>query len=229
VTQRTAFTRCRCASRTMLLVAIVCSLRCGPIAWAETVERRGSEQPLSGQITVIDDSGVTVRSESGVSTTVSWDRVRSVTTDRTNAGLDPYLARATELWRARSRLERNDAALAEPIFETQFKYYRGKTSETALVVAEGLLRCKLARQAQEAAVIPAIETARLRRARLTTNSYQHLPAVLDEHTMLCPSLPPAWAPGAALSRLESELANYDSRLDPIASAVAALYRQAARA
>jgi hypothetical protein len=133
---------------------------------------------------------------------------------------------ATRLWRARSRVERHDTTLAEPILERLFEHYRGQTHETALVVAEGLLRCRLARGDHVRAVIPALETARLRRADVTTDSYANLTAVIDESTSLCPLLAPAWLPSPLLTKLQHDLGEYDARGDEIVAAVASLYRKA---
>ena len=168
-------------------------------ARADLVERRGSEPPVEGKITRIDDAGVTVRSDLGAFHFVPWDRVRHVEAKEQ----DPLLARrmetATRLWRARSRVERHDTTLAEPILERLFERYHGQTHETALVVAEGLLRCRLAPGDHVRAVLPALETARLRRADVTTDSYANLTAVIDESTSLCPLLAPAWLPSPLLA------------------------------
>ena len=192
---------------------------------ADVVERRGTEGVIEGRI-AIDDAGVHVASPKGADHFVPWDRVRRVDATHPPPGLDRWMPVAVELWRARSRVERNDTALAEPLFERLFERYRGKTHTTALVVAEGLLRCRLAHRAHARAVIPALEVARLRRAGVSTDSYSMLPPVLDEPTALCPALAPAWAPTRALERLRHDLAAYDPQDDGVVDALARLYRRA---
>ncbi|MHC4106560.1 MAG: hypothetical protein ACYSTY_00590 [Planctomycetota bacterium] len=209
----------------LLLVLILAETLAASSLRADGVERRGTEGTIEGRIT-IDDAGVHVASPKGADHFVPWDRVRRVDAKNSPPGLDRWMPIAVELWRARSRVERNDTALAEPLFERLFERYRGKTHTTALVVAEGLLRCRLAHSAHARAVIPALEVARLRRAGVSTDSYAMLSPVLDESTVLCPDLAPAWAPTRALERLLHELAAYDPQGDAVVGALARLYRGA---
>jgi hypothetical protein len=138
------------------------------------------------------------------------------------------LSIAEDLWRARSRVERHDTNLAEPLLHRLFfERYVGQTSETALVVAEGLLRCLLARQEHALAIIPALEVARLRRANIATESYSRLPPIYDPALALCPDLAPAWVPGRSVDRLSRELADYDAKGDSVVAAISMLYRAAA--
>jgi hypothetical protein len=195
---------------------------------ADTIERRGAEPAIVGRITVVDDSGVSVRSAQGATHFVPWDRVRRIVTDRPPAGLERWRDTAETLWRARSRVERNDTALAEPLLERLFEQYRGRTHETALVVAEGLLRCRLVRGANAAALIPALEVGRLHRAGVETASYAMLRPVIDEETSLCPELAPAWLSSRALDRLQRDLEEYDAKDDPIIAALASGYLRALR-
>jgi hypothetical protein len=198
-------------------------------ASADVVERRGAEPLIIGDVLLIDDSGVKIRSTTGAEYVVPWDHVRDVKTDLADPRLPRFLALADDLWRARSRLERLDAQLSEPLFERLFERYRGQTHETALVVAEGLLRCRLARGAHALAVIPALETARLLRAGVTTDSYSMLASVIDEDTSLCVQLAPVWVPSRALEKMHGELAGYDAQGDEVVDALARLYDEAARA
>lgn len=200
----------------------------GVCALGDVVERRGTEPKLEGRVSKVDECGVELSSESGARYTVPWDRVRRVVMDHANPALEEFKETATNLWRARTRLERNDTALAEPLFERLFETYRGHKHETALVVSEGLLRCRLARGGQDLAVISALEVARLRRAGIKTASYSTMPPVVDEHTGLCTSLPPAWATVSALIKVERDLASYDAQGDTVVAALALLYRQAIR-
>ncbi len=212
--------------RTATAAILLGLLLARPTAGAQVL-RRGTEPAVEGRVAGIDDAGVTVRSESGAVHFIPWDRVREVVADTPPPGLHRWMPVAQDLWRARSRLERHDTTLAEPLLERLFQEYRGRTHETALVVAEGLLRCRLARGDHARAVIPALEVARLHRANVTTDSYSGLPPVLDAETSLCPVLAPAWVSARALARIERDLAGYDGQGDEVVSAIAALYGRAA--
>ncbi|MCZ6850040.1 MAG: hypothetical protein O7F17_00190 [Planctomycetota bacterium] len=210
---------------TSLIRALVCFVGLmAQAALGDVVERRGTEPALEGNITIIDDAGVTIRSEFGDVRVVPWDRVRRVVSEIDEPTLESRMAVAVDLWRARSRVERNDTVLAEPLLERLFERYRGQTHETALVVVEGLLRCRLARADHARAVIPALEVGRLRRAKVTTVSYAVLPAVIDVPTALCPQLACAWLPTPLLGSLENRLAGYDAQGDEVVAALAGLYR-----
>lgn len=195
-------------------------------ASGDVVERRGMEPAVEGRITTVDDAGVTISSELRAVHFIPWDRVRSVQTELADPRLGPFAEVAEDLWRARSRVERRDYRLAEPLLERLFEQYRGQTHETALVVAEGLLRCRLDRGDNAAAVIPALETARIRLAGVCTHSYSMLPEALDEETALCPHLPPVWVPGRSLEKLARDLADYDAQGNEVIQATAQAYRRA---
>jgi hypothetical protein len=200
-------------------MGVACTVR------ADVVERRGAEAPLDGRILSVDDNGISLKSdELGALYFVPWDRVRAVRTDRPDTRLPALLRRATDLWRARSRVERYDTAMAEPLLERLWADYEGRTHETALVVAEGLLRCRLDRGDYAGALVPALEVARLRRSGLSTDSYSMLTPVLDEELWLSPRLAPAWKPSRALTKLASDLRAYDARGDEVVAAIAALYQ-----
>lgn len=210
-----------------LLIMLLAPL---PASLADHITRRGSEPGLDGTITLITDNGVNIRSNTGAEHKVTWDRIREVQTQDPNLqqAVAEFHDVAQTLWRARSRLERGDMAMAEPLFDRLFAQFRGATNETALIVAEGVLRCRLARAADDTAVIPALEVARLRNKKISTTAYRNLPALFDEATALCVQLPPAWVPTAALARTEVELKSYDAGGDTAVAALAALYRAAAR-
>lgn len=211
-----------------LLLRLLPALILAPAAWGDIVQRRGTEPAVEGRVSIMDDAGVTVRTELGAVRFIPWDRVRNVETELTDPRLDRFLNLAEDLWRARSRLERRDSQLAEPLLERLFEQYRGRTHETALVVAEGLLRCRLDRGDHTLAVIPALESARIRRAGVRTDSYSMLGELIDEETALCTMLAPVWTPGPAVPRLQRDLADYDAQGDEVIAAMARLYRRAAR-
>lgn len=195
---------------------------------ADLVERRGAEGTLEGDVVLMDDAGVSIRTPSGATHLVAWDRVRDLRLSRPDPRRQEYLAIANELWRARTRLERGDAALAEPPLERLFARYRGQTHVTALLVAEGLLRCRLARADQIAAVIPALEVIRMRRAGVEPREATTLRPVVDPDLGLCPGVPPVWIPGRGLQKLPHDLRQYDPGGDAVVGALRDAYLASAR-
>lgn len=91
---------------------------------------------------------------------LSWDRVKAITGDGASEALE-YEEIAGAAWRARTRLARGDAAMAEPLFAWLFNLYRLTDGPTAAFVADGYLRCLLDRGAQAEAVAPWLDAVRL--------------------------------------------------------------------
>jgi len=218
--------------RFMVLTLMCISAVCAPSEAEDVVHLRGGTQTLRGDIQSINDAGVTlVRTGSSApdaTRLISWDRVARVEADTRERRLDEYLPIADSLWRSRSRLERGDALLAEPGFERQFPRYVGQTNETALVVVEGLLRCRIARLANAAVVIPSLELIRLRRAGVSTESYRYLTPVFDGQLNLCPFAPPILVNDGSLRRLERDLIEYDAFGDDHVGALRDVYLYAIR-
>lgn len=155
---------------------------------------------------------------------LSWDRIKLVRGERASEA-DPYLELAEDLWRARTRLERGDVALAEPVFESAFESMRGKTGATSLLAAEGLLRCRLARGATAAALDPWLDAFRQRRAGARA-SWDGPPA-LDERLHLSPLLPPIYEDDATARAVVDRPVRATG--DAAADAADALHRCAALA
>jgi len=91
---------------------------------------------------------------------ISWDRVKTITGEHASEALE-YEEIAGAAWRARTRLARGDAPMAEPLFAWLFKLYRLQDSPTAALVADGYMRCLLDRGAQARAVAPWLDTVRM--------------------------------------------------------------------
>jgi hypothetical protein len=169
-----------------------------------TVQRRGGLDDLDGTLRSLDHRGIEIASTRLGVRLLTWDRVRGV------AGTsDPYLASFLEegatIWRARIRISRGDPLSAEPLLESVAERFAGRTSELALVVAEGLLRCRIARGANDEAVIPMLETLRLRAAGVSADAYLGLRPVIDEALQLVPAVPPAWHAAADRGGLQARL------------------------
>ena len=141
-----------------------------------------------------------------------------------------YRPVAEELWRARSRLQRGDAKLSEPLFERHFErlVQEDEDSELRLIVAEGLLRARLAHGAVEAALPAALETIRLRRAGVSTSRYAMLPSVIDEDLWLVPALPPIPTDESRSTALLVTLAPWLESEDTYVAALASGYIAMAR-
>ncbi len=204
------------------------------LAGNDIVELRNNITPwedgpnyVEGQILIISEAGVQIRTNDGPYTHMwlSWDQIRNIKTDHDDFAKQyiQHQTMAKQLWRARLRVEREDYALAEPILETLYPDAIGRTDETALVILEGILRCRLARNAREAAVIPWLETSRILRLHVERTAYIRLPDVLDAETWLCPALPPVWIQRPALSVLRKDLSTYVVADSPITDRLALLY------
>ncbi len=126
---------------------------------AGTVLPRGVSETSLGEPTAVAPEGVSVvrdRNPDGkpvATIVIGWDRVREVTGPLATEA-SKFTSTAEKAWRARARLERGDWVAAEPLFEELFSEYRTRTGPTALTVAGGLVRCRLMRGAQTAAVEP---------------------------------------------------------------------------
>lgn len=220
-------------------LAAVTVLACAAsvLGQGDTLVLRGFEQPPPGQAMGVGPQGVQVRSPQGDVVIIGWDRVLQLPTALAEAG-EPFDQLSLESWRARARIERGDLVLAEPVLQGLFESARAGAfalrGPTGLVVAEGLLRCRLARGAGAAAIEPWLvwlDAAIVRQPRTT---YAHrtwaqragLPTVIDPATELCPMLPPMWLATPAL-QLTLQYESTEGERDK-ATALRALYQAAAR-
>jgi len=180
---------------------------------------------VSGRLLGVDVEGVSLESDDGSAEMFSWDRVRSV------AGAGSELASefasiADRMWRARTRLERGDAPAAEPLFEALFERYAGGTGPSSRVVAEGLLRCRLRRNAYASAVEAWLAALTAGATELDTLA----PGLEGEARprWLVSALPPIWTDTPASRTLaRSAWAGDDDATSPAARAMGAWYRAAA--
>ncbi|MBG83802.1 MAG: hypothetical protein CMJ40_04560 [Phycisphaerae bacterium] len=181
----------------------------------------------TGAILASDESSLRLQDANEQLVQIPWDQVRDI---RLGSGaalqdqLKNRLDRATRIWRARSRLQRGDHALAEPIFAELFEADPTRSNETDLIIAEGLLRCRLERGAMEDALLPALEVSRLLRLGVTTDRYSDLVPVYDPDQPLCHFLPPVWVDDSKVPRLIRHLDSWDSGGDSTLSDVAGQYR-----
>lgn len=181
------------------------SLLCfvGALAGAQTASPQASPEPdrldlwngreiPEGDILELTYAGVVFEDAFGVQRTVRWDFVRDLTGPHAEEA-EPFLRLAKLAWRARTRLERGDAVSAEPMFEELYPVYEGMSSEMSSMVSEGLLRCRLRRSAQTAAIRPWLAFLVSERAGpYHSRMVGTLRPACDEESGLVPSLAPVW-------------------------------------
>ena len=115
---------------------LIAMLSAATTARGDTIHRRDGAEPISGKILVLDHAGVTIQQQSSGTTLVPWDQVRSIDSLTALPDMDMHLERADRLWRARSRIQRGDMRLAEPLVMELLQRYRSTDSLTSHIVAE---------------------------------------------------------------------------------------------
>ena len=209
----------------MKLIPIAIMLMAG-MSSADVVVLQDGAGSYVGSIMASDESSLRMETQAGQRMTLPWDIIRSVQFENAStepASMQARLDRADRIWRARKRLQRGDAALAEPEFERLFEPSSTRRGETDLIIAEGLLRCRLNRGALADAVVPALEAPRLRSLKVETSRFDELVPVHDSRTELCIYLPPAWPRGQSVARQIKQVAEWDAGGNDDLSAMAARY------
>jgi hypothetical protein len=161
------------------------------------VDLRANAGEIVGTAATADLRGIELRgvrgdSDGAAERLVPWDMVRAVdgsVASAAGADLPTMLEAATELWRARTRVERGDMELARPLFRAQWPRFARAEGPTAALVAEGALRCAVAAGELDAALEPWLECLRHRAAGEATR-FPALSPALDPETGLLPVLPP---------------------------------------
>lgn len=214
--------------------ALACALTFSIISAATTIadelSLRNETKSRNGTTLEVSQAGVMFQTGSDPAVLFSWDRVRDLKTEIPGLRNKYQQMRffADDLWRARTRIEREDYGLAEPLLKKHFKAVIGRNDPSARVVAEGLLRCRLSRQAREQAVLPWLETARMIRAGIEISAYSKMTPILDANSGLCPDLPPVWIEGPDLESMVAGLGTYFPTDAPVTRTLAKLYLESAR-
>lgn len=175
------------------------------LASATLVLRDGAAPPAMLVRDVTPDGVLLVAGESDSAATqlVTWDRIASVQGSWRERA-EPYRALSSDLWRARVRLERGDALGAEPLLEKHLDEFNGRRGPLAAMVWSGVLRCRVTRQAQSAAIVAWAGWARSGEAEVTfagrAKSGDDLrdTAIIDGGTGLAPQLAPIFLPTPSL-------------------------------
>jgi len=181
---------------------------------------------VSGVVESVGLAGVVVRSGEGPSArrvVIALDDVAVLPAAGLNAPVD-LSPIATDLWRARQRVERGDCQAAEPLLDVLAPIVLPAGGPTGAKLAEGLLTCRLARDARTTALFAWLDWLRIVRAgpglsaapagslvappavsALTWESGQLVRQIgrppFDSSTGLVPALPPIWVPGVATEAL----------------------------
>ncbi|MFN0012523.1 MAG: hypothetical protein ACKVS8_12865 [Phycisphaerales bacterium] len=189
---------------------------------------RGGTDPLPGRVVRMDAGGVTMTLTAdgpgsdgapaparapATTRVVSWDRVRGVEADgsRTREIPAAFSELADSLFRARVRLERGDIDLAAPAAERLYARTTTFEGPSGALLAECVLRVRLARGAHASAIEPWLHMVAARghggagsAAEAWVGGTVTLSPVVDEASGLCPALPPIFSPlrgGASLRAL----------------------------
>jgi hypothetical protein len=180
-----------------------------------SVQLRGQSLPLSGEVASASPAGVLLKATADdPGRLISWDRVRTVEGPGAAKAV-PFLSFADGLMRARTRLERGDAWLADqaidPLYRQAVAGVGGFAGPSGLLLAECSLRSSLARNAPAGATLAWLQWASVERSRPVSKGPTSdrgpqwvgggtmLPPVVDASTGLCPQLPPIFPHRSASS------------------------------
>ena len=141
---------------------------------------------FSGEFQNIDPEGVTIDRD-GAAEQIGWHDVY-----RLSAPIPgDWSELPDQVRRGVLRVQRGDYVAAEPLLEAAHARLQATSGPTSIVVAEALLRCRVARGAVADAVEPMLvlrtESERLGRAESAPG--------FDARFLLHPSVPPFWVPG----------------------------------
>ena len=228
-------TRVRMPIHRLLLGAAVATLGCPAIAQEPTrsIVRTWDGREIEATGLVISDESLTLLNGSSEQT-LGWHRVHSISGPRSGEAL-PMIELGRDVWRASARLARGDSFGAEPLFELAFERTRGTIGPTPTAVADGLLRCRLRRDARAAAIDAWLElAANLAVAPARTPGWGVQTPALEPRTRLVPSLPPIWFDNPAARAFADAIITEptgqdgDESATGYAQAIRLLYRAAAR-
>ena len=181
----------------VLFVSALASMTAATTFASTTVILRGTAQPIVAESVFGDSHGLEIHtvaagSARGVAEkgeVIPWDMVRAVEGQSGGTGLAEFLEIGEDLWRARIRIERGDAALAQAELAKHWSRFRDADGPTAALVAEGLLRCALSAGDLRAAADPWLACLRHRGMGIASR-FPTLPPAIDASNGLLPELSP---------------------------------------
>ena len=176
-------------------VCVLAALAARVAAGQYTVELRGGEAAIAAAGVTALPQGLEIRNSDARSgerrELLAWDLVRAISAS--DASVRPpgsdMMPMASDLWRARVRIERGDTGLARPLLERHSARFLGLDGPTAQLVWEGLLRCAIEAGEPRESVVPWLECLRLGSDGVPSR-FPALEPELDDGTGLLPSLPP---------------------------------------
>jgi len=191
-----------CTIKAVALLAMLAVLFvAAPIVFGRVVLRSGLVE--TGPIVKLSAAGVEVGG--AAPRVIGWDAVAAVEGERADDAR-AFARLADAAWRAKSRLQRGDFRLASPLFAELFERHADAGGPTALLIAEGHLRCSLATGDMADAAHAWLHAHRLRTAGLGLAGERPGPGrALDAQTLLSPQLPPVFAADAGLAARLDEL------------------------
>lgn len=174
------------------------------------VELRGG-QTVIAPIVDISPDGVQVGGDEP--RVIAWDNVRAVDAEWADRAA-PYEQVSDDAWRARTRLARGDTALAAPLFEKLFPQYREEDGSLALMIAEGVYRCRYGQGDIAGACEAWLVAADLRERGVEIAGDPPMTPLLDPETHLPPKTPPLFIQGADATRVANATAQWLDRASP---------------
>lgn len=231
-----------------VVMGVVLAFGAGVAHAQDRVRLHGEPEPLHGLVSEVTPAGVLVRvpplgsddpAQPGARLVlIALDRVQGVSGPGEPL-FRPYAPTATGLWRARTRMERGDLALAEEALAGVLDPAAAPQGPTGMVTAELVLRARLTRGWTGGAIWPWLRWVHARRQRLEVPGQpqwvgQATPAtpVIDAESGLCPSLPPVFSAlvnrGALEALVESPEASGVPESDLVVRELKELYLFAAR-
>lgn len=193
------------------------------------VELRGGAF-IEDAVVGVSPAGVEVRPAEGAPRTLGWDRVKRVAGDF-EGDARAFERLADDLWRAASRLERGDVAMAAPIFDRLWDAALANEADphtvhgvrlvgpTGLAIARGAAAVRVSQGRLPEAVEPWAASVALRRSLAGD-------AAADDG-LLDPALPPVFVQSVATEKLARATPPAVVASDPLASALFDAYRAAA--
>lgn len=163
-----------------LAISLVC-------ASAAPVQLRGTAGPDPRPVVRIDARGVELGGESPE--LVGWDRIKRLEGEHEPEAV-PFQPLIDSAWRARERLARGDLSGALPLLERIWSDLADAPGPTTRLVAEGLVRARLAAGDVSGAIEPAIIACALRRAGVAAAQISKMRSDFDEDSGLPLDLPP---------------------------------------
>lgn len=214
-------------------IAIACAAASSRADAQATVTLRHQGGERAGRVVAEDGDGITVEMPGTppVRQFIRWDLVRSVSGGAAAPPLRaPRLALGDSIWRGRVRLDRGDAAAAEPLLASAASALSRESGPLALAAWEGLLRARIAlggELAEAAARVPSLRASVRDIGDLPVKLPAH-PDPVDAGTGLVAAAPPAWATRAEATRAREGFQSIASSSRDVAL-VAQLYAQIAAA